>query len=169
VFPSSVRIAVALVLFILGTFLASFGRVEGLFLIIGALYWLFTYVRYGPIKVAFVAYRRGQLDKAKELVAGVRWPRLLADRLRPYYHWVRGGIAAHDGDLETARDEYTTALALRPRVESDRSVLSALLAELAVMRGDRPAAREHLAAARGLDHREDLDPFLEDLERRAAE
>lgn len=163
------RVALALVLFILGTLLLSLGAIEGLFMIVGALYWLFTFVRYGPVKVAFVAYRRGQLDRAEELIGGVRWPRLLAARIRPYYYWVRGAIEAHRGELDEAYELYGHALALRPRQESDRSVLAALMAEIAVMRGDRESARAHIATARSLEHREDLDPFLAELEERALE
>lgn len=166
-FPSSVRIALALVLFVLGTFLMSFGRIEGLVLILGALYWLFTFVRYGPVKVAFVAYRRGQLDRAEELIGGVRWPRLLAGRMRPYYYWVRGAIEAHRNELDDAYDFYRRAFDERPRQQSDRSVLAALMAEIDVLRGDTAAARAHLATARSLEHREDLEPFLDELDERA--
>jgi hypothetical protein len=168
VFPSSVRIAVALVLFVLGTFLLSFGRIEGIFMVLGALYWLFTYVRYGPVKVAFVAYRRGEMEKAEELVRGVRWPRLLAPRMRSYYFWILGAIAAHRGMLDEAHGWYERARDGRVRQESDRSVLEALLAEVEIGRGDTEGALRRIATARQLAHREDLDSFLDELEERAS-
>jgi hypothetical protein len=164
VFPSSVRIAVALVLFVLGTFLLSFGRIEGLLMVVGALYWLFTYVRYGPVKVAFVAYRRGEIAQAEELIGGVRWPRLLAPRMRSYYHWILGAIAANRGELDDAYEWYGRAFAGRMRQESDRSVLAALLAEIDLSRGRTEEAGAWIATARGLEHRDDLDRFLDELE-----
>jgi hypothetical protein len=167
VFPSSVRIAVALVLFILGTMLLSAGRLEGLLMIVGALYWLFTYLRYGPVKIAFVAYRKGQIEHASALVDGVRWPRLLAPRYRSYYHWVRGAAAAHAGDLDQAYEEYSRAFAGKLRDPGDRSFLAALMAEIDVMRGRAGRALERVREARGLAHRAELDAILDDLEARA--
>lgn len=137
-------------------------------MVLGALYWLFTYVRYGPVKVAFVAYRRGKLAEAQELIGGVRWPKLLAPRMRAYYYWVLGAIAAHGGELDDAYVHYEQAYAGRLRQESDRSVVAALMAEIDVLRGNTEAARFHIADARALEHREDLDPFLDELEARAA-
>ena len=123
------------------------------------------------LPVAEVVAARGRLTPTpgvQELIDGVRWPKLLTRRLRPYFYWVRGAVAGHKGDLDAAYDDYRTAYQGRLRDESDRSVLAALLAEIDVMRGDLASAREHLSAARTLKHREDLDPFLDELERRAA-
>jgi hypothetical protein len=166
VFPSSVRIAVALVLFILGTMLMSIGRFEGLLMILGAIYWLFTYVRYGPIHLAFAAYRRGRIDRVAELIDSVRRPRLLARGHRSYYHWMRGAIAAAEGRLDDAYEAYLEAYAGKLRAR-DRSVLSALLAEIDVEQGRNAEARERLETARSMPHAPELDAVLDDLETRA--
>jgi hypothetical protein len=178
VFPSSVRIAVALVLFMLGTYFMSAGRVEGLAFILGALYWLFALLRFGPVKLAFTAYRNGRIEQARDHLTAVRWPRLLSARNRAYYHWMQGAIAMHDARWHRERDEraesdeaaeradreLATAFSGKLRRESERAFVAALRAELARDRGRLNDAREHIATARSLEHAAELDAELGALE-----
>src|SRR5688572_6029372 len=111
-YPSSVRLLVAIALFVGGTFLISLfeWRLFGLLSIVAGFYWLYSFVRYGPVKLAFMAYRKGEIERARDLLAGVWRPRLLARKQRSYYYWVHGAVAAHEGRDDDAHAAYEEAL-----------------------------------------------------------
>jgi hypothetical protein len=122
-------------------------------------------IRHGSVWLAFNAYRRSDWDRVRALLAATR-PYSLGRQDRAYYDWLQGVILARDGRFDAARASLITAAGGPLRTSNARTLVHCHLADVALCVNDRPAAAEHIAQARCLDHRPEVDEMLSALETR---
>jgi hypothetical protein len=119
------------------------------------------YFRVGSVWLALAAYRVGNVERMREYVHGVRWPRLLAVRNRAHYHWLKGVGLALEGDLKGARTQLLLARRGWLRNTTSRSIVECQLADVALRSGERAKAHGHLACARSYRHAATVDRLIE--------
>lgn len=87
------------------------------------------YFRYGSIRPAFMAMRRGDIEAARKHVETIRFPTLLSAESRAYLHWVNGVIAAQNPEgLRYAEEQMRLAIDGHIRTSQDRCIATATLA-----------------------------------------
>src|SRR5919199_1265989 len=91
--------------------------------VIAAALLVWGYFRVGSVWLALAAYRVGNVERMREHVHGVRWPRLLTLRNRAHYHWLKGVGLALEGDLRGARQQLLLARRGRLRNTTSRSIV----------------------------------------------
>lgn len=136
------------------------------FLFLGAAALLaWGYFRHGTVYAACAAYRRGQLERARKLLARVRDPGALTAQDRAYYHWL-SGILASGTELSSARKSLEEALEGALRTQNDRSLAHCHLAIILAQQGEKDGARGHLSRARELGHRPEVAELIRQVEER---
>ncbi|MCA9258711.1 MAG: hypothetical protein KDA61_05910 [Planctomycetales bacterium] len=164
-FTFPIRILLILVAAGYGTFQVTTGHRAGFALIAAAGLLAFGYFRYGPIRPAFAALMRGEVDRAERMIATVRFPNLLNSQSRAYFYWIRGLIEAqYEDGLATAMSNLQAALDCGVRTSNDRCLLVATLADLTARANDVHEASRLLDEARGLPHSDGVDAYLDKLE-----
>lgn len=122
------------------------------------------YVRYGAIRPAFFAMRRGKLELARKHLQSIRFPTLLSAESKAYYHWIQGVLAAEDASqLEWAEDELQRAISGKLRTSNDRCLALATLAQIVASRGGTTRAGQILTQAQQTPHRAATARLLEEL------
>lgn len=117
--------------------------------------------RYGAIRPAFFAMRRGEVESARRLIRSVKRPNLLSPQSRAYWHWIQAVIAADlDKDLGRAESQMRLAVEGALRTSHDRCIATATLARIVGYRGDLDRARGLLAEAKKIPHREGAEEYL---------
>ena len=157
-------VAIAL---LLGAASLTHGRFAGatvVLLLASLLVW--GYFRSGSLWLALAAYRLGNVERMRDHVRRVRWPRLLSPRWRAYYHWLQGVALVIEGRLAPARDHLFEARRWRFRTENDRSIMECQLADMAIRCGEPAQAWGHLRHARGLRHHPMVDALIASVEQR---
>jgi len=161
--PTAARLT--LVIFALGaaTLLFASGRWTGtLFLVVaGLLIW--GHFRIGPVRRAYAALERGQLERAARLIGRAGPPERLREADRAHYHYVVGMLAGERGDMETAERSLDLALSGPKVTSNERAQVSCYLAELALGRGDLDAARRQLDRARAQTHDAEVERTIAEL------
>lgn len=66
----------------------------------------------GPMRLIQNAMEEGDLDKAKRIVDGIRFPGLLIKPVRSVYYTLKGNLAMADQDLETAEKHMKKSISL---------------------------------------------------------
>jgi hypothetical protein len=165
-FSPPVRLLLATLALAFGVWGLMRGEPVGWALMGAAVLLVVGYFRHGTVYAAFRASAAGDQERARNLLAGTRYPHLLGAQDRAYYHWIRGGIAAHDGNAEHARAELVTAAGGALRTDNDRCIVHYQLGEVALAIGNREAAREYLRQAREFRHRPQADELLDSLDER---
>jgi hypothetical protein len=130
----------------------------------GLLIW--GYFRSGSVWLALAAYRTGNVERMRDHVRRVRWPRLLSPRWRAYYHWLQGVALAIEGRLAPARDHLLQARRWRFRTENERSIMECQLADMAIRCGEPAQAWGHLSQARRFVHHSAVDALIASVEDR---
>jgi hypothetical protein len=128
-------------------------------LVAAALVW--GYFRVGTVWLALAAYRVGNVERMREHVHRVRWPRLLTLRNRAHYHWLKGVGLALEGDLRGARQQLLLARRGRLRNTTSRSIVECQLADVALRSGEYEKAHGHLACARSYRHPPRVDRLID--------
>lgn len=163
-FSLPVRICLVAVAAAFGSYKLVIGELSGYAWLVVAATVAMGYLRYGAIRPAFMAMRRGDLKRAQEHVETIVWPSLLSAESRAYLHWVNGVIAAQDDDsLPYAAEQLRLALNGRIRFRNDRCIATATLAEIVARTSDMPGARQLLAEAQQIPHRETAQVYLDEL------
>ena len=122
------------------------------------------YFRYGPIRPAFMAMRRGDLDAAQKLIKTIVFPNLLSAQSKAYFHWVNAVLAAQDSNaLPYAEEEMRLAISGAIRTSHDRCLATATLAEIVAQGNDLETAMRLLAEAEQIPHRDIASKYLNDL------
>ena len=162
-FVPAVRLTVALLSLACGGYLTGLGQWWSLPFILVTLLLVWDYLRNGAVWSAFRAFRQGDMERMRRLLAQVRWPQRLSARSIAYYHWLRGVLDALDGRHGAARVHLLVAASGELSSENDRALVQCLLAEVALQGGDREAARQHLRLARNLEHHERVSKLIRSL------
>lgn len=141
-------------------------RIDGTIVLGAGVLLTWGYFRSGSLWLALAAYRTGNVERMRDHVRRVRWPRLLSPRWRSYYHWLQGVALAVEGRIPPARDHLLQARRWRFRTENDRSIMECQLADMAIRCGEPAQAWGHLRHARGLRHHPVVDALIAHVERR---
>ena len=158
------RLACGSVALVLGAVLLAAGQPVG-WLFVGQVALLaYGYARYGPVALAFQAYHRQDWARLAALLGEVRRPEWLRPQDRAYFEFLRGVLAMCHGDVGSARRHLAAADAARLRTDHIRCVLECHRADAALAAGERAAAAAHLAAARAIPHRPEVEPEIARLE-----
>lgn len=164
-FSPWVRIALVAVGLLLGVRELEDGNAAGWVPIGAALLLLYGHVRYGTVRWAFEAVRRGaDGERVRRRLAGTMFPRLLNAQSRAYYVWLRGGIALKDGDADGARRDLREAFSGRLRTPRDRALVALTLARMEREAGDPAEALRWVGEARAGLPEDELRLALEELE-----
>ncbi|MEO1614357.1 MAG: hypothetical protein AAFV88_00820 [Planctomycetota bacterium] len=165
-FTPPIRMLLVLVTLAYGAYLLSIGNRSGFLVISAGGLFVFGHFRYGPIRPAFMALQQGEVERAEQLISTIRFPHLLNSQSRAYLNWIHGVLdSRHDDKLKSAEQHLQTALDLGVRTSNDRCVLVATLAAVAIRQNDRDGAKEKLAAAREIPHREGAARYIDQLQR----
>ena len=161
------RILFVALALLLGVASLSQGRVaDGAVVLLLASFVAWGYFRSGSLWLALAAYRLGNVERMRDHVRRVRWPRLLSPRWRAYYHWLQGVALVIEGRVAPARDHLLQARRWRFRTENDRSIMECQLADMAIRCGEPAQAWGHLRHARGLRHHPLVDALIAHVEER---
>jgi len=110
---------------------------------------VFGGVRYGSVRAAFVALRRGDLARAKKMIDESDPARLDRQSLA-YYRWVEAALSEARGDLPKARDFLVRAVDDGLRTKDDRVIALCSLAAIHSRLDERAEAEARLAQAQSL-------------------
>lgn len=120
---------------------------------------------YGTVWHALKALRRGDSDRAAELVAMIKHPEKLGRSYRAYYHWIKAALFQEEGSIDEARIHLEAAIKTGLRTSHDRSLAWCNLAELTVAAGEIEPARGHLDRARAETHKPSADAEIDRVAR----
>lgn len=168
-FTSTIRLTLIVITIGFGLYLLAQQKNTGLFFLLAGALLALGYFRYNNVWIAFQAYKKGNIEQARKLILKVKNPQFLDTQHRAYYDWIKGGIAASDGDLETAYKLLQSASKGSLRTQNDKSVIEYVLCEVALNMGNTILARQHIERSRSFPHRPQLDSLLADLERKLKE
>lgn len=122
------------------------------FLYVGAIILLFTHFLFGNVSAAFMALRKGDIDKAEELIFSIKKPKWLVRQHRAYYYFTKGMVAVQRNFAAEAQTDLQEALQLGLRSDTDRALANLHLATLAFNDNDMEAARRFTAATEKYGH-----------------
>jgi len=163
-FSLPVRIVIVLVAASYGGYKLTNGDQSGNLLLAAAAIFFIGHFRYGPIRPAFMAMRRGQIDVAQKHIATIKFPSLLSPQSRAYLHWIHGVIAAQDtNNLLHAEEQMRLALDGAIRTSHDRCLATATLAQIVAQNSDLERAQQILAEAEKIPHRKIALDYLNKL------
>ena len=161
------RLLVVMIALALGlTALARGGFFAAALVLVPVTVVVWGYFRIGSVALALAAYRLGNVERMRDHVRRVRWPRLLSPRWRAYYHWLQGVALVIEGRVFPARDHLLAARRWRFRTTNDRSIMECQLADMAIRCGEPAQAWGHLRHARGLEHHPVVDALIASVEAR---
>ena len=140
--------------------------IDGAVVLAGGALLIWGYFRSGSLWLALAAYRTGNVERMRDHVRCVRWPRLLSPRWRAYYHWLQGVTLAIEGRIAPARDHLLQSRRWRFRSQHDRSIMECQLADMAIRCGEPAQAWGHLRQARTLVHHPGVDALIASVEDR---
>jgi len=160
------RAAVALLLLAGGSMLLYWHEPAGWALLYATGVVVLNWVRVGTVHLAFAAYRRGDLERVRELLAMISRPALLRRRHQAYYHWLHGVLLVVAGRTTEAYAELRRVPARSIRRESDRGRLLCQLADLALDDDDVLRAQLYLQEAREIRQTAALARMIASLEAR---
>ena len=89
---------------------------------------------------------------------------MLSTQSRAYYHWIQGALAAgSDDDLEFAEEQMKLAIDGELRTPNDRCIATAILSKIAFLNNEPERARQILADAYAIEHKDATNEFLGQL------
>lgn len=121
------------------------------------------YFRYGPIRPAFMAMVNGDLEFARSQSEAIRFPQWLSAQSQAYLHWIKGVLAMHDGDLDTAESQMQLAIDGKLRTSNDRCVATTVLARIAAKKNEMERAKQLLAEAEQIPHKPKAKIVLDEV------
>jgi len=146
-FTPRVRLALAVVSFLLGCYRLIAGDYAGVVLLAASAFLTYGYFKYGTVWLAFRAVARGEMEQAAGLLRQVKRPDALRAEDRSYYELASALVCASRAQNEEAERHLRSALAHPLRTENDRGMAEALLAQLLIARDELVAARKVLDQA----------------------
>ena len=163
-FSLPVRIFIGVAAAVFGVFQLANGEQSGYMFLAATGLIAFGYFRYGSIRPAYLAMRRGDLESARKHIETIKYPKLLSAESRAYLHWVSGAVAADESkDLPYAEEQMRLALSGALRTSNDRCVATAMLAQIVAKNNDLERAKQILAAAEQIPHRNNTSDYLREL------
>jgi hypothetical protein len=168
-FPLAIRVPLIVLTLAFGIYHLPSSPTRGAVYLFACALLVVGHFRYGTVWFAFRAFRRGNLPKARRLLARVRNPDHLSSRFRAYYDWMQGAFAIDDGEPEKAIDLLDRAFTGGLQTDHARCGVALLMATALLDMGDRETATEVLERARTIAHRPSLRPVFESLEARLAD
>ena len=142
------------------------GSVAGWFYLLAAALLTYGHFRYGPVWLAFRNARRGNLDRARRLLAQVKDPRLLSPGQRAYFELSSALVAADLKNKQAAENHLRLALEQRLRTHNDRALAEVFLAELLIERGAADEAADVLDRAAMQNPKAQVTRMIEELRNR---
>ena len=165
-FSPAIRFVLVLLCFITAGFLLHQSNDGWIIFSIAGIILIYEHFRGGSISAAFLAYRKKNLKRVRELLDGIKKP----DRLRPsskaYYHFLRGVILASDDNSKEAKKQFLLAVEGPLRTDNMRCAALVNLWHACLELGQIGEAREYFEQANTTSHRPEMKQILEDLEER---
>ncbi len=159
-----VRIFIVVITSAYGVYKLSNGDQFGYIYLAVAAIFVVGYFRYGPIRPAFIAMRRGQFDIAQQLIATIKFPKLLSAQSRAYFHWINAVLATQEPEkLRYAEQQIRLAIDGALRTSNDRCLATATLAHIVAQSSNLDRARQILADAEKMPHKENVSDYLNKL------
>ncbi len=163
-FSLPVRILIVVIAAAYAIFKLANGNQSGYPILAAAVIIALGYFRYGPIRPAFMAMRRGDLDLAQKHIETIKFPKLLSVESRAYLHWVNGVIASHDSSkLPYAEEQMRLAIDGAIRTSHDRCLATATLAQIIAGNNDLERAMQILVDAEQIPHKKSASNYLIEL------
>ncbi len=163
-FTLPIRIIIIVITAAYGSHALANGNESGYILLAAAAIFVIGYFRYGPIRPAYMAMRRGYIDVARKHIETIKFPKLLSSQSRAYLYWICGVIAAQDSDnLLYAEKQMRLAIDGSLRTSNDRCLAMATLAHIVAQNDDLERARQLLADAEHIPHRDGVSEYLKQL------
>jgi len=163
-FTLPLRIAIVVASASYGVYELLHGDQLGYLWLAAAVFFVVGYFRYGPIRPAFKALQRGQFKRAERLVATVKFPNLLSGQFRAYFHWIHGVLAAQDdNNFVLAEEQMRLAIDGALRTSNDRCLATAALAQIFAQSDDSERAKQLLADAEQIPHKDSTSTYLKKL------
>ena len=159
-----VRLGLVALLVAVGGYQVSIDRTSGWLLLVAAGGLTYGYFRYGAVWAAWRALKAMKYDRAKALIETVNNPQLLAPQQRAYYHFTQGILRMRDSKFGIAAEHLASAAEGSLRTSNDRSVALLTLAEAKVKGGEIDVAREYLAKAKEMPHKDGLGEAIRQVE-----
>lgn len=120
-------------------------------LFMGAILLWVTHFLFGSVWVAFNALKRGQIQKATNLINGIKRPEWLVKRNRAYYFFTKGLIDLQNKALESGEKNLLEALNIGLEKNTDLALINLNLAHIYYLRKKFDSARQHLQEAKSLN------------------
>ena len=136
-----IRLALAIISFLMGAYLLVQGDYAGVLFMAGAAFLGYGYFRYGTVWLAFREVARGNMEEAAKLLQKVKQPQALGPEQRAYFELASGLVCASRAENGRAEAHLQAALSQSLRTENDRALCEAVLAQLLVARADLAGAR----------------------------
>jgi len=163
-FSLPVRIFIVVTAAAYGVYKLANGEQSGYMLLAAAGIFVLGYFRYGPIRPAYMAMRRGDLDAARKHIETIKFPKLLSAESRAYLYWVNGVIAAEVSEtLSYAEEQIRLAISGKLRFSNDRCIATATLARIVAKNNDVEGAMQILEQAEQIPHRDNATAYLNEL------
>jgi len=147
VLTPGLRLALAIVSFLLGAYLLVQGDYAGVLFLAGAAYLGYSYFTFGTVWLAFRQVALGNMEPAAKLLQKVKQPEALGSEQRAYFELASGLVCASRSENARAEQHLQKALDHQLRTENDRALCEAVLAQLLVARDELDAARVVLGRA----------------------
>jgi cbb3-type cytochrome oxidase subunit 3 len=164
-FSPGFRLIVIIAALAVGAWRVYEGRWMGWIFIGAAVVLGYFHFFYGTVWHALRALRRGDSDRAAELIAMIKRPEKLGRSYRAYYHWIKAALHQEEGSVEEARTHLEAAIKAGISSSHDRCLAWCNLAELCAAAGDVDAARGHLGRARAEAHKPSADDEIDRVAR----
>ncbi|MFT5303015.1 MAG: hypothetical protein ACI814_003832 [Mariniblastus sp.] len=159
-FSNSTRILIFIVALTYSVYELVTGTGMGYVAIAAALWLAAGYIRYGPIRPAFIALYQGKFDRARRLAESIKFPSLLSQQSQAYFHWIHGVLAFNDGDYLNADIRMRQAIAGNLRTSNDKCIAIATLAQIVAKNGQLDEANQILDDAILIPHKDETGAFL---------
>jgi tetratricopeptide (TPR) repeat protein len=142
------------------------GRPTAYLYLVGAGLLVWGHFRYGPVWLAFRALKKGDRERAANIIERIRHPDRLNRENTSFYYWIRGTLRTDSGDLDAAYRDLRKAAKGDLRTPSNKGVLYCQLADLAVLRREIDEAKNFLALAKAEKPGGHVFPMIEKIEQR---
>lgn len=125
---------------------------------------LYGYIKQGTVYLAYKHLRKGEHEKAEEVLAQTRKINWLSKTQRAYYHFVDGFLLLAKGKLEDSKSAYEEAIKIGLRLSNDTAMTYANLASIHHRQKNKVKAREYIQKTKGLKINKNTQTELDRLE-----
>lgn len=125
---------------------------------------LWGYYSLGTVYLALNRMRRNRLEEAESILNLTTKPQRLIKSRRGYYYFIKAFLAREKDDFSSAKNLFELALDEGISLEQDKAVALLSLADIAVINGNKEAARSYLQRMKGLKVQPQLMPQIRQMQ-----